>query len=123
MCVCTVYIHVCAYYATLYATSVSVNTHAHLGWKWSPVVGLCNIPANVKIQNRQEQAQFANGLILLIYRLLFLFVYVLALQVGDTLVSGTGGVCSPEESVLYSDVRILPFVQTGLDSITPLSKL
>ncbi|XP_052320408.1 uncharacterized protein LOC118395378 [Oncorhynchus keta] len=43
--------------------------------------------------------------------------------VGDTLVSGTGGVCSTEESVLYSDVRILPSIQTGLDSITPLSKL
>ncbi|XP_036789345.1 uncharacterized protein LOC118936713 isoform X1 [Oncorhynchus mykiss] len=44
-------------------------------------------------------------------------------SVGDTLVSGTGGVCSPEGSVLYTDVRILPSVQTGLDSITPLSKL
>ncbi|XP_029605898.1 uncharacterized protein LOC115191972 [Salmo trutta] len=43
--------------------------------------------------------------------------------VGDIPVSGTGGVCSPEESVLYTDVRILPSVQTRLDSITPLSKL
>lgn len=59
--VCMYCLYMCMHIMLLgFLCNFCICEHTHLGRKWSLVVGLYNIPANVKIQNTQEQAQYAN---------------------------------------------------------------
>lgn len=59
--VCMHCVYMCMHIMLLgFLCNFCICEHTHLGIKWSLVVGLYNIPANVKIQNTQEQAQYAN---------------------------------------------------------------